>query len=602
MKRRILALLLALCLSLSLGVAAFAEEPEENPSGQNEQEEPEGDDGYTEWDGTSDFPTTGKVRLSGDSDTLTVSSGDIDINSELTIDLNGKKLNIGKIPYFYSLNVLNGGSLRIEDNSEAGNGQIVGANGQINKSTNEKFAYSVYVKGGTVEIAGGNWTNVVSLMKIESGRATVSGGTIQTFSGGNANAAVKGMFNIESGSLTVTGGTISMGLTGEHSAIYATGGTVTITGGLIQRTSRSNCLKIFGEATLLMSGGTVKDVGEAEGGDPTVYLTSTGNNVISGEAVIESHKLNGSSLKVYNSTVEIKDDAQICNSADGGIAVEVKENATLTLSGGTISNTGDNNASTGKEACAVVLEGKNAKVVMTDGKVQQDNEEVAAFNYKYSSGLQVSVSGGVVETASQAVFGGSQQSINAEVTGGTFNKPVTEYVAEGSTAISYTEDGTTLYSVGQAAADVAEAAGKGDTITILKGNALSVADKVTVNNETGNPVAVNGITVEAGAKITAHDFSWKVDESGHQLVCGECGYTGEKAAHTDANGDKVCDVCGYELGSGEPANPVRPVYRDTVTIEVGGEKTESGNKNEENPNTGAPVSAVFIGVLAAARF
>ncbi len=51
-----------------------------------------------------------------------------------------------------------------------------------------------------------------------------------------------------------------------------------------------------------------------------------------------------------------------------------------------------------------------------------------------------------------------------------------------------------------------------------------------------------------------------------------------------------------------PVEPTKkPAYRDTVTIEIGGGKTESESKSEENPNTGAPVftgEAAVLGVVS----
>ncbi len=90
-------------------------------------------DGYVEWDGTGDFPTSGKVRLVGTASSLTIGrenkkNVDVNITGDLTIDLNGKTLYIGNNPYRTSLKVQNGASLTVEDS--AGGGKIVGANGK----------------------------------------------------------------------------------------------------------------------------------------------------------------------------------------------------------------------------------------------------------------------------------------------------------------------------------------------------------------------------------------------------------------------------------------------------------------------------------------
>ncbi len=62
-------------------------------------------------------------------------------------------------------------------------------------------------------------------------------------------------------------------------------------------------------------------------------------------------------------------------------------------------------------------------------------------------------------------------------------------------------------------------------------------------------------------------------------------------AERRSEGEQEDDVQGDDLR-----------YKDTVTIEVGGEKTESESKDEENPNTGAPViaGAVVLAVVSIA--
>ncbi len=148
---------------------------------------------------------------------------------------------------------------------------------------------------------------------------------------------------------------------------------------------------------------------------------------------------------------------------------------------------------------------------------------------------------------------------------------------------------------------------EGTTLTVPEGATLTVPEGVTLTNNgtiaNAGTVLVDGTlagneVTGSGAVTHTHSYGteWKFNAVGHWHECS-CGDKQDEAAHIDANGDKVCDVCGYELGSGEPENPVRPVYRDTVTIEVGGEKTESGNKNEENPSTGAQV--IYAPILSA---
>lgn len=72
--------------------------------------------------------------------------------------------------------------------------------------------------------------------------------------------------------------------------------------------------------------------------------------------------------------------------------------------------------------------------------------------------------------------------------------------------------------------------------------------------------------------------------------------------HIDENEDYVCDRCGAELEKPaepeiptEPEKPSHPHYNDTQTIVIGGKED---NRNEENPNTGAPAAVAVISAAA----
>ncbi|MEE0772434.1 MAG: hypothetical protein UIJ87_04555 [Anaerovoracaceae bacterium] len=128
--------------------------------------------------------------------------------------------------------------------------------------------------------------------------------------------------------------------------------------------------------------------------------------------------------------------------------------------------------------------------------------------YQGSSQSSITISGGSFSSGTDSVIREATlyQDKSIEVSGGTFDKPVTKYVSEGITAIGYTgKDATTsVYAVGEDAAKVAEKAEEGATVTVLKGDKLTVADKVTVKNETEGTIEVNGTTVSTDDEIVAH--------------------------------------------------------------------------------------------------
>ncbi len=136
-----------------------------------------------------------------------------------------------------------------------------------------------------------------------------------------------------------------------------------------------------------------------------------------------------------------------------------------------------------------------------------------------------------------------------KISGGVYETNLDEKYVENSSNIVKTSDGK--YRVGANANAALASAEEGDTIEIIKAaGPINTNAGVTVINPTGGEITVNGKTVAANTSFTV------------------------------------------------PA-PAKTPVRDTVTIEVGGEKTESEDKAEENPNTGAPAfMGAVVGVLA----
>ena len=64
-----------------------------------------------------------------------------------------------------------------------------------------------------------------------------------------------------------------------------------------------------------------------------------------------------------------------------------------------------------------------------------------------------------------------------------------------------------MYAVGGSVAGAVQAAAEGDTVTVLKGGSVEVPDKVTVENQTGKDITVNGVAVPSGGTLTAHRHS-----------------------------------------------------------------------------------------------
>ena len=76
-----------------------------------------------------------------------------------------------------------------------------------------------------------------------------------------------------------------------------------------------------------------------------------------------------------------------------------------------------------------------------------------------------------------------------------------------------------------------------------------------------------------------HDWSelWTGNKNGHWHECEVCNGKSEVVAHADANTDGVCDVCGYEVGTGtETPDPEGPIAVAGITLDKTTASVEEG--------------------------
>ena len=155
-------------------------------------------------------------------------TGRVNISQDLTLDLNGKTLTGPGSEYaFY---IFNGAELTITDSSTGG------------KITSDNFTTIFLDNAGS-----------------GVGSVTVSGGTVENTSSGNA------IYNAAAGSVTVSGGTVKNTLIGD--AIYnAAAGSVTISGGTVEATfGNKKAIYNSSTGTVAVSGGTVKNSNDSGG-------------------------------------------------------------------------------------------------------------------------------------------------------------------------------------------------------------------------------------------------------------------------------------------------------------------------------------------------
>ncbi len=182
---------------------------------------------------------------------------------------------------------------------------------------------------------------------------------------------------------------------------------------------------------------------------------------------------------------------------------------------------------------------------------------------------------------------------------GNYNKPTVYYPAGAEEA--YAGEGSALVAAGLVAAP-------GSDENTEQGYALPASGNVSIAK--GSNIELGKYTLPDGTRldITSGDIGIATvsDENGKLMVTGvSSGTTTITIKIMKSEIEIVKETYAVTVTGSSPPVPTpdpKPVYRDTVTIEVGGEKTESGNKNEENPNTGAPAfMGIFLGAMAATK-
>ena len=201
MKRKLLSVLLTLCLAFSLlPTAALAEGPDTNLPAADEN---------------------GVITLTNDV-TITGQQWVVDAGETLTLDLNGHTVKISKYTAEKG-QVLVKGTLTVKDSSEAGTGKIcsdyTGTSGRV-----------IDVTGGTLYIQGGTITTE-GMTKNGSAVYVGGSGTVEmiagTVTGSKANDYV---MNVRSGACTITGGKVLGGATNNYAVYGANSTTVEISG------------------------------------------------------------------------------------------------------------------------------------------------------------------------------------------------------------------------------------------------------------------------------------------------------------------------------------------------------------------------------------
>lgn len=282
---------------------------------------------------------------------------------------------------------------------------------------------------------------------LESGLLTRSAeaGNSASDNGGNSWYVVE---NAANASMTITGGTIKA--TGRYSSLLRNCGTLNIQGGLFE----NNFIAIKNEET-----GTVNMT------DGTVYAHDSGASAIQnwGQATVKGGTLTGGvaiyalSYSDINSSITVSGDANFTGKVIAQFYGNEGETSkpTINIESGIIN--GDIEVRT------------QAIVNITGGSV------TGSLNKAEEPHNELNVSGGVFD-----------------------NQPAEEYIGD---SLMAQVDGDGKYYIGSAANTAI--AGAKDSVTVLNGSSVSgVPTGVTVKNETGLPITVNGDSLGAGSSTT----------------------------------------------------------------------------------------------------
>ncbi len=298
MKKRILTVLLAVCLVFALGtVSALA-------------------DGTTVTDEStlkSAVEAGGTVVLNND---ITITST-LEIKNTVTLDLNGHKLDNNANNQVHTVTVARGGNLTIVDSSENNDGVLDNV---------------THARGALVVESGGNATLNGGTLKRSQEKGSAPGNN-----GGNSWYVIQ-----NSGTLTVNNGATVYGTSG-YSSLICNKNTMYIYGGII---TQQAFIAVKNEATLVVSGGTItsneqsiQNWGNATISDGTLngnvytwgqegacgHTDITGGTIVGDVYAVNYYASNNDkpTVKVSNATVTGDVASEARNSATEDVEIEI---------------------------------------------------------------------------------------------------------------------------------------------------------------------------------------------------------------------------------------------------------------------------------------
>ena len=475
---------------------------------------------------------TGKFTATASGNTVTVNGGFAN-NSAYPLPLNID----GNVTVLWLASATTGGynsgfeliNLSGSGTFEVATGGEIKATPTTNRYAIRNNGVSIKINGGTVtgngtyaiSSANGSVTVAVGTVSCTNGAAIYSSGGTVTVSGGIISSSDNIALSSYNSNITVNGGTIS---SSGNTAINAYGGTVTVSSGTVS-SSGSETIYLGGSAALTVSGTGLVQATDQNG----LAIHSFGNNTVevkdnaqisatAGTAILAENSASstitiGGSSKVQSQgsytikssgNVEIKDNAQV--SATTGTAISVDGTASVVnVSGGTVTT------DTGNGIYASVTLSNNSKVTISGGTVSATGDKGIALNTINTipptvvsggtvsattgaaiNGFVVTVSGGTVSaTTGSAIYGS-----NITVSGGTVSSTSGRAIYTGSSSNKVTVSGTGI--VKSTSASVATIDTYGSVEVKDNAQVSSTSAAAISATYTSSTVAVSGGTVSAG--------------------------------------------------------------------------------------------------------
>ena len=373
MKKKLLSTLMAMIMVLSMFPAAALEESVDLQSSGTTATEASGqepdttEDGWTEVSGAEALGAAltngGNIKLTASIEVSEKQSWTVASGTTVVLDLNGYSITSTYNASNYFLITVNGGSLTLEDSSEAGTGKI-----EIKDASS---SYPLQLKGN-----GSNFT--------------MNGGTITAI-----EDALDIYTSAQNTTVTINGGTMKS-QSYSTLAIRGKGTVVNITGGLIENDGSNTAFVSSGSGStdpesivFNMTGGKMTSTG-------TGILTDYALTVnIGGEAEIETK---GTGIAVKGTTILNVEGGSIKSGAYG---ISADYNNTVNITGGTIETTSYSSAAVkvGAQSQAAISGGTIVGKKNLDGSA--DNITVTGGTFQNADGGMVDVSGYLPEGTTQ---------------------------------------------------------------------------------------------------------------------------------------------------------------------------------------------------------